>query len=311
VKKILCYILTFLFGLIFTIRLNAQSVTASIDKDTILIGEKIKLTLSANNITSNKFSIFKWFQFPDTINHFEVIKRSKIDTSSINGEYNYRQIITITSFDSGSWEIPALKISFRNNHSNKLASKQTLPLIVQVLPADISNVKDYHDVKDIIQVLSPVSSSNNKFIPVISLVLVLFIVIIWLIMERRKTSKPIEGKSIPDPYGWAIKQLTLLEKQQLSIREYYDQLYHICRQYFFLEFSKPVLYSTTSEWVSSLQTMPIEQNLKTAFSNFLIKIDSIRFANEILTDKKNIKEMIVLARTMINTFNKIKPVHSI
>jgi hypothetical protein len=60
--------------------LQAQNINASVDRNSILIGEQIKLVVTADNVDVKKHPIVQWAQIPDTFNHFEVIERSKIDT---------------------------------------------------------------------------------------------------------------------------------------------------------------------------------------------------------------------------------------
>ena len=90
----------------------SQNISATIDREKILIGEQITLQLKAENITPQTQHITGWFSLPDSGNHIEVVKRSPIDTLNINGTTSYFQNITLTSFDSGNWQLPPLRIIF-------------------------------------------------------------------------------------------------------------------------------------------------------------------------------------------------------
>src|SRR4051794_14000569 len=96
---------------------SAQQVSASIDRDKILLGEQITLQLKAEEIRTEDNPIIAWFNLPDTINHLEVIKRSAIDTVDVDGSTTYIQNIAITSFDSGRWTLPALQLKLKNGNT--------------------------------------------------------------------------------------------------------------------------------------------------------------------------------------------------
>src|ERR1044072_9549397 len=99
--------LLFLFLISHFIFLNsqAQSVSASLDRDKILLGEQVTLQLNFTNLNSATSFIASWPQLKDTINHLEILKRSSIDTVEVNYLNSYRQNFTITGFDSGKWQI--------------------------------------------------------------------------------------------------------------------------------------------------------------------------------------------------------------
>ncbi len=91
-----------IFILFFAVTSVAQSATATADRDKILIGEQITIELKVRDINTRMAPLTAWFSLPDTVNHIEVVKRSPIDTITLNGITTYTQNITVTSFDSGS-----------------------------------------------------------------------------------------------------------------------------------------------------------------------------------------------------------------
>lgn len=151
--------------------LFSQAVKAEVNRDRIFIGEQIVLKLS---LEQGKDGI-SWFSVPDSVNHFEVIKRGKIDTV-FNGNYtSFRQTISITSFDSGIWQFPSLRLAS--------IRKSTLPITIEVLPVDVSKMQEYNDIKEI----EEANRENNWLITaIIATVTVLSIAAIyWLLAKRR------------------------------------------------------------------------------------------------------------------------------
>jgi len=122
----------------------SQKVSATIDREKMLIGEQLELQLKVGDIDRKKTDILKWFSLPDTFNHMEVVTRFPIDTIKLGESFTYIQKIKLTSFDSGYWAFPDMSIVLNNQQS--IAA---LPISVAVLPVDVSNMVDYHDIKDI------------------------------------------------------------------------------------------------------------------------------------------------------------------
>jgi hypothetical protein len=131
--------------------LQAQNINASVDRNSILIGEQIKLVVTADNVDVIKHPIVQWAQIPDTFNHFEVIERSKIDTVNKNGVNHYEQTYILTSLDEGFWDIPAFNVLFSKKSSRNPVRLPTPSIKIKVFPADISRLKNYHDIKNIMQ----------------------------------------------------------------------------------------------------------------------------------------------------------------
>src|SRR2546423_6891782 len=103
--------LLFLFLIISFISVAQKiSVHASVDKNKIILGEQFHLTLQAQFPSGSVMQFFKI----DSIPHFEIAERKKIDTNNTNG-INLQQVLTLTSFDSGHWMIPAFYLIGKKN----------------------------------------------------------------------------------------------------------------------------------------------------------------------------------------------------
>ena len=123
-------------------------------------------------------------------------------------------------------------------------------------------------------------TSHNGLIFLLLAIIVLTIAIGILIKKQRK--KNIHTEEISNPLEWVLEQLELLEKKDMSakgaLKDYYHQLYHICRKYFSIAFNKNVLHCTTDEWVSLLNSLNPDAQLKESFGRLLKKADAVRFA---------------------------------
>jgi hypothetical protein len=274
VEKRKVYIFPFLLVIGFIIHLNAyaQIVKADADRNKILIGEQIKVKLKLE--TARR--IPTWFQFPDSVNHFLIVNRSKIDTV-LNGPFtNYYQTITITSFDSGRWEFPSLSVASIN--------KATNPITIDVLPVDVSKLQDYHDIKEI----EEVKQENNKtIIAIIVAITLLSIIMIYILMKKKKAiviPQPVL-KGDTSPLQWALNELSKLQQQGLykngQVKKHYIELTNISRKYFDLQLNQQVLHQTTDEWMMKLQSLPVDPEPKTSFIQLLRLADTVKFAKYI------------------------------
>jgi hypothetical protein len=290
--------------------LQAQNSNASVDRNSILIGEQIKLVVTADDVDVKKYPNVQWPQIPDSFNHFEVIERGKIDTVNKNGVNHYEQTYILTSFDEGFWDIPSFKMLFSKRSSRNPVSLHTPSIKIKVFPADIARLKNYHDVKDILQTAKESDHSQTKTNSVIALIAVIvLLIVVWVVLKRRRIkNKTSAKKGMLNSIDWILEQLTLLEKKQIldkdAVKEYYQQLYQLCRQYFSIEFDINVLYCTTEEWVSILEGLELDKKNKAPFYELVKKADSVRFADRDIAEKQN--EEISTARNFVKALHLLK-----
>ena len=270
----------------------SQSISATSDRDKILLGEQIKVLLKSDNLNG----ITNWFAFPDTINHLEVVERSKIDTIEIAGTQNYQQTITITSFDSGQWQIPSLQLVAANN-----VKYTTLPITIEVIPVDVSQMQDYHDIKEIVEV----EQKNSRLIIIIiaAITLISIGLIYWLM--KKKKAVVVQAPKLTgnlSPVQWALQELDKLQAENLpaknAVKQHYQQLTNIARQYFYLQLNHQSLHQTTAEWMLDLQAISVRQDAKTSFLQLLRLADTVKFAKYLPPAEEN-DQSIITARQMV------------
>ena len=289
--------------------LQAQNINASVNRNSLLIGEQIKLVLTADNVDVKKHPIVQWPQIPDTFNHFEVIEKGKIDTVSKNGVNHYEQTYILTSFDEGSWDIPAFNVLFSKRSRRNPVSLHTPSVKIKVFPADISRLKNYHDIKNIVQTPKESAPSQTTTSVIALIAVIVLIIVLWAVLKRRRIkSKTLAKKGMLNSIDWILEQLTLLEKKQIpdkdAVKEYYQQLYQLCRQYFSIEFDINVLYCTTEEWVGILEGLELDKKNKAPFYELVKKADSVRFADRDIAEKQN--EEISTARNFVKALHRLK-----
>ncbi len=271
--------------------LFSQTISASPNRTRIFIGEQVMLRLAVENAHHG----IAWFQFADTMNHLEVVQRSKIDTVLSGGVTNYYQTIAITSFDSGKWQFPALAIAGIN--------QITMPITIDVVPVDVSQKKDYNEIKDI----EEVQLSTHPFIIGILITITLFsLCMIYILIQKKRVvtfENPVLQTS-ESAWHWAEKELNKLQQpsssSQVEVKNYYSKLNNISRIFFSLQLKEDNQQFTTDEWMVKLNKLSIEHDAKTAFFQFLRLSDSVRFAK--FSPPSAINSVAI--ETMKNTLHK-------
>lgn len=280
-----------------TSQLFSQTAKAGVDKDKIFIGEQVRLKLAVEGGRAG----LKWFTFPDSLNHFEIVKRSKIDTVLNGSTTNYYQTITITSFDSGRWEFPSLFLPG--------VMQPTPPIAIDVMPVDVSQMQDYNDIKDIIEVAQ---ENDWLIVGVIAAATLLSIGIIWWLFIKKKKvivkRRPAKGSL--SPLEWALAELNKLKSQKLDtpleVKKYYSGLTDISRTFFYRQFQQGSMQQTTDEWMMALQPLSVDNETKTSFFQVLRLADTVKFAKYLPHSRDNETSVEVIK----NMLQKVSLLHS-
>lgn len=218
------------------------TAAASVDKTSILIGEPLQLTLE---VTFSKPHAFA-FSTLDSLPHFEVLNRSKIDTQATSGQTIVKQIITLTSWDSGAWRIPALSPA-------TVKGVATKPIIINVTFTAASPNQEYHDIKDIIEVQKPPRKTWYWYL-VGAVLLLLFVLLLF--PKKKKETVPEAAVAKESAYKIALKELDALKnKPGLDDKAYFTDLIQVFRTY--LQHGKGIhsFQQTTDDLSRQLQAL--------------------------------------------------------
>ncbi len=251
---------------------TAQQVSATIDRDKILLGEQITLQLKVTGIHNRDNPVAAWFNLPDTINHLEVVKRLPIDTLDVDGSTTYFQNIVITSFDSGAWTLPAMQLKLVNNNT----VLTTTAFTIEVLPVDVSNLQQYHEMKDIIAVEV---KTDWLRIFIFAVVLVAMALFIYYLTKRKKTKPAARQPAvIRSLFEETIARLEALGKETLPATVFYARLDAICRNYLQEQLHIRALHLTQDELTQQLNVYLQQPDERTAFYQLLRLMNAVKFA---------------------------------
>lgn len=260
--------------------LSAQKFTATTDRDKMLIGEQLILTLQLTNINPEKFTCEGWPLIPDSFQQCEVVKRGIIDTILINRLQTIRQQVVITSFDSGSHTIGPYQMVLISKEGARKTTLKTSTIPLTVLMPDVSNLMDYHEMKDVIDTPEPF---DWKFTVITGLIALTVTFMLWkLFTKQKKNDGPV---SVIPPEKALVRALDKLDKLQNSplknkvdMKHYHAALDNIMREYIEQASAIRALKATAYEVQQQLQVYIPTQGLKEKIEHIFLVNTSVKYA---------------------------------
>jgi len=286
-----------LLGLILTLSsLQAQqrvSVKASIDSSDLWIGEQTMYHIEVSGPASLHY-IFPTFLGDTLITGLEILNRGKLDTVSINSErIELKTDYLITSFDSGLYYIPPVKI---------LAGTDTIEsnyLGIKVMTYDIDTTKiKERDIKGVQQ--PPFVLSDYLLEACLFLLLYAFILlIIWLYLRKKfpiLKGESVAPESLLPAHVVAIMELDRLKSEKIwkfgKNKKYYTELTNILRKYIERRFQFNALEMTTEEILTLFKRDKTTQSVYQNLSQILQLADLVKFAKFEPLESENELSMI-------------------
>jgi hypothetical protein len=290
-KFLRTYILILLFVVAWSESKSQEAMAwAKLDSAAIMIGDQIGMELGVK--VPDKF-IVQWPVIDDTItSHIEIVKMSSIDSSFRNGQLIMKQNLTITSFDSGYFEIPEFKFLLQSKNDTTKFEAATGALYLQVYTPEVDTAKPF------VPIIKPIEEpyTFGEILPWILLGLTVLAIIILLIvyLNKRKAKQPLFGrkpKPLPPPDVEAITKLEELRHARVwqsgKVKEYYSQLTDIMRNYLNRRFGFDALEMTSDEIVEELANHQVNEEVKEKLKGMLMLADLVKFAKAQPTPLEN------------------------
>lgn len=275
------------------------SLQVNIDKKDILVGQQINLQVTANLPPQDFF--VKWIEVPDSLQHFELVDKSKIDSVYVNQKLSkLSQTFTFTSFDSGKWILPSFDIHFSPSSGGEPYNFFTDSFSVNVsYQADSTTV--LRDIKDI-RASAPFSVWQYLLVFIIGFVVLCLLgwLIYFLIKRSRQKSQVAQPPLSAYQYAMVeldkIKQLNM--QDAAAVKTFHTRLKEILKTYLCSIEGPDFISSTTGEIIMLLQRNAIYKTTVSKVSETLRISDAARFAKYIpsITESeqgwRTVKEMI-------------------
>ena len=276
---------------------------ASVDKDEVTIGDKIKLVIRV------KYMDDITIQFPEVDGQIGVFaikktgfaetpKREKDGYSVV--ERNY----LLNSYEIGRHTIPSLKIKYKGSHGEGEVAANEVIIDIQGV---IKEGEMSGDIKDILPPID-VPTSFKRLIVWISVgtgLLLLSGIICGLVYKFKKRSKIQEQTFIKrTPHEIAYELLERLSKEDLIakglVKEYYYRITNILRHYIEDQFGLLAPERTTEEFFTEMaHTNQLDDTHKILVREFLERCDMVKYA-KYGPSKLEIKETSDAAKRFID-----------
>ncbi|MEL0271708.1 MAG: BatD family protein [Flavobacteriaceae bacterium] len=264
-----------------------QEVTASIDRDSLLIGEQIELQLSA----SADPEALILFPEGQTFYPLEVVNESAIDTLSKRPQLSLRKTYKITQFDAGDYLIAPQQITINRN-----------PYTTEAIPVRINDVvvdttaQGLYDIKPLGQ-KAPEPQSHWPYVLITALIAIGLLVYFKRSREKKRVISPFEEaiRSID-----RLKQIEVVEAASI----YYSAT-SIFKTYLHRRLSLSTEQRTSKELIGLLESLgqnePYYQQTKeqqTGLKELLNRAELYKFAKQSVTDEQRSADLLLVSQTI-------------
>ena len=259
----------------------AQSLQTIANRKDILIGQQIELTIKAN-LPVRSTGVVKWVAWPDSIPHFDLVQKGKIDTVSFkDNTRNIEQVITFTSFDSGRWQFPSLPVQFAGKAGQAPVTFNTDSFYVNVSYSPPDSTNQLRDVKPIIKV----SVNSYLWYYIIGGIILLLLLAIFLYKYFKKDKKETASNitvSKFSPVDEAMQELDKLLQLDVqdaaTIKQFHTRLAAIFKNYLGRKQHKQLTGETTGDILIHLKRYNIQPEDIIKLATALRCTDAVKFA---------------------------------
>jgi len=297
--KFLC-----LIALSILLTFNAISqvkVTATLEKNSIVIGQQIKMIVEVEMPVKADVKIRHYIPGDSLADFVEVVE--VVSTDSIAKDQKtqlIKQTLLITSFDSGAYMIPPVKVLV-----NKLYTVYSNSLYLQVMnmydPRKADTTKLDTTQHRIFSIKDPINTplTFKEFIQRFWWILVILAIIIGIVAliiyaRKRRANAPVRQVYRPkEPaHVSALRKLDDLKAQKLwqqgSYKQFHSQLTEIIRTYIEERFDIPAMERTSAEVLESFNSHAIiDGNAFLMLKQMLITADFVKFAKAVPVADEN------------------------
>ena len=254
-------------------------ISADFDTNQVRIGELFHLDLAVEQPVglSVDFPVIR-----DTlVDKVEVLESHPADTVVSDEVLQISKRYTLTSFDSGLYQVPPLLFHFRQGDWKDSLGTYPLYLLVHTVAVDSS----IYDVKSPIHM--PVGFMEVFPYLIGGLALVVCVgILIWYIRKRR-SGKPVflPEKPAEPAHVIALRELNVLQEQKLwqqnEFKKYYTRLTEVIRRYMERRYNIPAMEMTSHETLQAWSASGEDrEDLTGSLRSLLNLADLVKFAKE-------------------------------
>ena len=277
------YILSFSVFFLSLFLVNGQEIKlkTALEQDSIWLGDQVKLLIVVEQTAGTKL---EFPQLPDSILKVEILNKSKIDTSKLEGtRIQLKQTYLVTCFDSGAHIIPPFVFKVRKEGSIDSLKSNNLTLFVKMPPVDLK--KGPVDIKKPFSAPVTLKEIAPWLLGIILIGTIVFLIIYAI--SRRNKKKPLFQRP-PKPkvpaHLIALQELDKLKGEELwqheKVKDYYTRLTDIVRVYIEERFTIAAMEQTSFEILASFKAKEAQVDTKSVgeLKEILEVADLVKFA---------------------------------
>lgn len=236
--KVKLFFVVFFLVLPIHLLLAQATPVVTVSKDKILIGESFKISFELKAV--ERTAKIEW-RFPDSLNHFQYIS---FDTSN-----TFKKEITVTSWDSGVWNLETIAVLVPSNLNGK---PQLLKFPAQEIRVeyDTTGSAILNDVKPIIEINDAGEQWIAYAIATITIISLLLLIYLFVKWKNNKQAVTFTHSHVSpyDEFKEALNQLRNKSWQtQSEQKEGFTELVFITKRFFERKLHQPYTNYLTDE----------------------------------------------------------------
>lgn len=233
---------------------NAQQLKSTLDSSKVKLGGQahINIQMTIPSQTKYLFPIFA-----DTIiSGVETVGIPIIDTiKTENGKLTVRELLTITSFTPGEYQIPKMKVVVANGAKTDTLFTESFRF--EVAGVKVDTTKAFRDIKKQIDTPFSISEFKEWIVYILVAWLVIGLVILGYLLYKKRKTIPLFNKKVDPPHIVALSKLAMVKEvkiwQQGKHKEYHSEITDTLRLYLEDAFKLPAMEKTTDEILQILR----------------------------------------------------------
>ncbi len=269
------------------------------NRNSIRTGEPVTIKLTA--VWPGQSGFTNGFIIPDSIPHFDIWEQQQ----PIAVKDGIEQLLTVTSYDSVQFTIPAFKLTTPTIATGDGTFTESIR--IEVKPVNVDSLKDYHDIKDIIEV-PPIE--QWPYIVGIAIATLLASIGLYFLLKKMGVGKKPSRRDFENglnPFAFAMAEFEKLEQdcqlptancpQDPSGKLFFTRLTDIYRTYLNDAHQFRSLQQTGGELILQARPM-LHEDVFFQFANTIRLSDAAKFAKyvppktEWISSIKTMKETI-------------------
>ena len=281
------------------------TVKTSVSNNSILIGEQFQLKVEA--VFAGAAYRLNWINLPDSLQHFELIEKSKADSIYTNDQLTgVTQKFTLTSFDSGKWNLPVARVNIDpvKDDSTYNFFSDSIPINVSFSVSDttaqLRDIKPLYEVSDKWPLWYWIAGGVS--------ILILIALLVWLFRYWKKKRSAVGFKSKNNPFDEAMQQLDALKKYNLSdaadIKIFHSKLVTIFTEFLTGNYNTNHLNKITGDLLIVLKSREASAETVSKMASSLRLADAVKFAKFLPASGDSENNLQVIKETIIRLYQK-------